>query len=118
MSNIYKANIEKQTLTNGYYRKVLYTTPQLQLVLMNLRPHDEIGMEVHKNTTQFIRIESGTGMAYISQSSFRLKDGDAFIVPPGKRHNVKAGKDGLKLYTLYSPPEHKPDTKQLKSDSM
>jgi mannose-6-phosphate isomerase-like protein (cupin superfamily) len=106
----FKANIEKLTLNNRYYRKVLHTTPQQQLVLMNLKPHEEIGMEKHSYITQFIRVEDGTGKAIINKREYRLKDGDALVIPPNTTHNIIAGKIGLKLYTIYSPPEHDSNT--------
>jgi mannose-6-phosphate isomerase-like protein (cupin superfamily) len=102
---MYKSNIEKDTLKNKNYRKVLYTG-DFQLVLMSLIPGQEIGNEVHPHTTQFIRVEKGSGMAYVGENSYRLKDGDAIVIPAGKWHNVVAGKKGLKLYTIYSSPEH------------
>lgn len=107
MKEIYKNNIERQTISNKYYRKVLSTTPQMQLVLMNIPSGEEIGDEIHPTTTQFIRVESGTGVAYVSGHRFNLKDGDALIIPPNSRHNIKSTKN-LKLYTIYSPPEHTP----------
>jgi len=79
---------------------------------MSLEPHQEIGMEVHPDTSQFIRVEAGTGIAVLGQQHFRLKDGDAVVVPPGTYHNIIAGSKGLKLYTVYCPPEHEPNTKQ------
>ena len=101
----YKDNIERATINNNFYRKVLFTTPQMQLVLMSIPTGEEIGEEVHPTTTQFIRVESGTGVAYVNGSRYNLKDGDAIIVPPNTRHNVKST-GNLKVYTLYSPPEH------------
>lgn len=106
----FKANIEKLTLQNKYYRKVLYTDKNQQLTLMSLKPYEEIGQEIHSGITQFIRVEGGTGKAIVQGKEYRLKDGDALVVPFGKRHNIIAGKEGLKLYTIYSPPEHKPHT--------
>jgi mannose-6-phosphate isomerase-like protein (cupin superfamily) len=107
MKIIYKKNIEKQTLNNNFYRKVIYTTPQQQLVLMSIPPGQEIGMEKHSKTTQFIRIESGKGIAKIADRKFLLKDGDAVIIPPNTLHNIiSTGTQPLKLYTIYSPPEH------------
>ena len=105
MSKIYKNNIERETVTNSAYRKVIFTTPNLQLVLMSIPVGEEIGMESHPHTTQFIRIEEGLGVAYVSGHRYNLKAGDAIIVPPRTRHNVKATTI-LKLYTIYSPPVH------------
>lgn len=105
----YKDNIEKVTIKNNFYRKVLFTTPQMQLVLMSIPAGSEIGMETHSTTTQFIRVERGSGVAYIGNEKFNLKDGDAVVIPPNTRHNIKATNNDLKLYTLYSPPEHAPN---------
>lgn len=147
-------NIEKKTIQNKNYRKVLFTTPQMQLVVMSIE--NDIPKEIHKKTTQFIRVESGTGFAEINISNSRLtsksksnsnsrltsrsksnsnsrltsksksntkarsksnknkkriklEDGVAVIIPAGTEHYIKnTGKDPLKLYTLYSPPEHEP----------
>lgn len=103
---IYKDNIERATTDNKMWRKILSTTPQQQLVLMNIPTGEEIGMERHHDTTQFIRVESGTGVAVIGRKRFLLKDGDAFVVPPGVKHNV-ISTHKLKIYTIYSPPQHK-----------
>lgn len=100
-----KLNLEKDTKSNNFYRKVIETTPQIQLVLMSLEPGIEIGREKHTHTTQFIRVESGKGVAYIGNERFNLKDGDAVVIPPNVYHNIKATTE-LKLYTIYSPPEH------------
>ena len=95
------------TKRNNNYRKVVYTTKNLQLVLMSLKPREEIGMEKHPRTTQFIRIEQGKGVAIIGKRKYNLSDGSALIIPPNKRHNIiNTGKNKLSLYTLYSPPEH------------
>lgn len=102
-------NIEKDTRTNKNYRKVLYTTKEIQLVEMSLSSGEEIGAEVHPGTTQFIRIESGNGTAYVEDHKISLSDGVAIVVPAGKKHNViNSGKKDMKLYTIYSPPEHEP----------
>jgi len=106
----FKCNLERLTLSNSYYRKVIFTSKQQQLVLMKLKPKQEIGSEVHPNTSQFIRVESGNGTAIISGKKYRLSDGSAVLIPSGKRHNIIAGNKGLKLYTIYSPPEHDPNT--------
>lgn len=102
---MYKANIEKQTLKNKNYRKVINTTKQMQLVLMSIPSGEEIGMEIHPKTTQFIRVESGNGVAIINNIKINLKDGDAIVIPSNTKHNIISKKD-LKLYTIYSPPEH------------
>ena len=111
----YKVNIEGETVKNTFYRKVLCTVPgKMQLVMMNLRPTEEIGMEIHHHTSQFFRIESGTGIAIVGNKKYRLKDGDCVIVPPGTRHNIinTSKENELKLYTIYSPPEHEPGEKE------
>lgn len=103
----YYYNLEEITLKNKNYRKVLTTTPNQQLVLMNIPQHTEIGMERHKFTTQFIKIEKGEGIAYIGNNEYILRAGDAILIPPNATHNVIATSgDGMKLYTIYSPPEH------------
>jgi mannose-6-phosphate isomerase-like protein (cupin superfamily) len=114
MKKIYKDNIEKKTLENSYWRKVLFTTPQLQLVLMSIPPKQDIGEEIHKNTTQFIRIESGHGIAIISGKKYILKDGTALVIPPNTKHNIICTdkEKSLQLYSIYSPPEHPIDIKQ------
>lgn len=104
----FSTNIENATLRNNRFRKVLYTTPTMQLVLMSLKPGEEIGSEVHPYTTQFIRVESGSGIAIMGNERKRLRDGISVVIPPGTRHNVTntSKTEPLKLYTLYSPPEH------------
>jgi len=105
----YKANIEKETLKNKNFRKVLYTSAYSQLVLMSLRPKEEIGSEVHEENDQFLRFEGGTGRVMIDDSKYTVKDGDAVVIPAGARHNVinTSATEDLKLYTIYSPPHHK-----------
>lgn len=114
----YKTNIERKTRKNKYYRRVVFTTPQLQLVLMSLNKNEEIGREKHKRTTQFIRVEKGHAKAIIGRKTYLLKDGDAIIIPPNRYHNIiNTGAGKLKLYTLYSPPEHPKNRVQIyKSD--
>lgn len=115
METGFKINIEKKSIANKYYRKVLCTTPQMQLVLMSIPPTDDIPLETHVSTTQFIRVESGTCLVLVSGKRHRLSSGDSIVIPPSTQHYVKnTGKTPLKLYTIYSPPEHKPDTIQLK----
>lgn len=105
----FDVNIEKDTLANKNYRKVLFTTDNMQLVLMSVKPNDDIGEEVHDGA-QFIRIEGGQGKAVIGNRSFPVKDGSAFVIPKGTKHNVinTSKKEDLKLYAVYSPPEHEP----------
>lgn len=107
MKKGFKENIEELTLSNGNFRKVLYTGAHCQLVLMNLIPGEEIGMEVHEENDQFFRFEGGEGKVIINETEYDVKDGDAVIVPSGANHNVIAGEKGLKLYTIYSPAHHK-----------
>lgn len=104
----FKVNLEKITLSNNNYRKVIDTTPQLQLVIMSLLPKEEIGLERHKNKTQFIRVESGHMTAIINNKKFYLKDGDSITIKPNELHNIinNSVDEKLKLYTIYSPPEH------------
>jgi mannose-6-phosphate isomerase-like protein (cupin superfamily) len=100
-------NIEKLTEENELFRKVLYTGHNLQLVLMAIKPGEEIGEEVHDDRDQFFRVEAGAGTIVIDGAEHRVKADDAVIVPQGARHNVIAsGSETLKLYTIYGPPEH------------
>jgi mannose-6-phosphate isomerase-like protein (cupin superfamily) len=106
----YVANLETATIENTDYRRVLYTGKNSQLVLMNIQPGDEIGMEVH-DLDQFIRIEAGTGKAIMDDVEHVLEDGSAIVIPAGMNHNVvNIGETELKLYSVYSPPEHKDGT--------
>ncbi|MBP7475068.1 MAG: cupin domain-containing protein [Pyrinomonadaceae bacterium] len=105
----YKSNIEKDTLKNKNFRKVVYTGQHLQLVLMSLKPKEEIGAEVHSENDQFLRFEGGKGRVIIDKTTYNVKDGDAVIVPAGAKHNVinVSASEDLKLYTIYAPPHHK-----------
>ena len=105
----FKSNIENDTKRNTNFRKVLYTSPHLQLVLMTLKPGEEIGSEIHKENDQFFRFESGTGKCIIDGHVYRVADGDAVIVPTGARHNVinTSKTKKLTMYTIYAPPHHK-----------
>jgi len=104
----YIKNIEKVTLENESFRKVLYTGKHSQLVAMTLQPNEEIGMEVHETVDQFFRIESGEGKVVIDGVETAIEDGFAIIVPAGAIHNVvnTSSAETLKLYTIYSPAEH------------
>jgi mannose-6-phosphate isomerase-like protein (cupin superfamily) len=84
----FKTNIEKETLENSDFRKVLYTAKYSQIVLMSLLPKEEIGMETHEKNDQFFRFESGRGKCIIDGNEYEVKDGDAVIVPAGAKHNV------------------------------
>ena len=103
----YCDNIERLTVENEDFRRVLYTGKHLQLVLMTLKPGEEIGSEVHEDRDQFFRIDEGAGTVDIDGVANAVEDGSAVIVPAGARHNVRnTGSAPLKLYTLYGPPEH------------
>lgn len=103
------AKIENDTLKNNNFRKVLYTAKHSQLVLMSLKPKEEIGMEVHKENDQFFRFEKGKGKCIIDGHEYKIEDGFAVVVPAGAKHNIinTSDKEELKLYTIYSPAHHK-----------
>ncbi len=105
----FHANIEKETLENKNFRKVLYTSKHSQLVLMSLKPQEEIGMEVHSENDQFFRFEKGQGKCIIDGNEYSVSDGSAIVVPAGAEHNVinVSESEDLKLYTIYSPAHHK-----------
>lgn len=104
----FKTDIQKSVTENKNFRKVLYTAKHLQLVLMSLKPGEEIGSEIHAKSDQFFRFEGGSGKCIIKSTTYMVKDGDVIIVPAGSRHNVintDATRD-LKLYTIYAVPQH------------
>ena len=105
----FKSNIEKDTLENNNFRKVLYSAKHFQLVLMNLKPGEEIGEETHHDNDQFFRFESGSGKCIIDGNEYNLTNGDAIIVPAGAKHNIinTDNRSALKMYTIYAPPHHK-----------
>ena len=107
----YVINIEGESKSNANFRKVLYTAKHSQLVLMSLLPNEEIGSEVH-TLDQFLRIETGTGVAILDGVEHSIGDGSAIVVPAGTEHNIKntSPDKAMKLYTVYSPPEHKDAT--------
>ena len=109
MAKGFNANIEKETLENENFRKVLYTGRHSQLVLMSLAPNEEIGMEVHTDNDQFFRFEKGQGKVVIDGNEYEVADGAAIVVPAGAQHNIinVSATDPLKLYTIYSPAHHK-----------
>jgi len=102
----YHSNIEKLTLENTDFRRVLYTAPHSQLVLMSILPGEDIGTEVH-HVDQFFRFEAGEGKSIIDGQEFLVKDGDVVLVPAGAKHNfINTGTVPLKLYTVYAPANH------------
>lgn len=109
MKKGYKENIEKLTIENNDFRKVLYTGSHMQLVLMSLKPKEEIGLEIHDGNDQFFRFEKGDGKVIINETEYVVADGDTVIVPSGSQHNVIniSETEDLKLYTIYSPAHHK-----------
>ena len=109
MKKGFKNNIEELTLANNNFRQVLYTGPHSQLVLMALKPGEEIGIEIHSDNDQFFRFEAGQGKVIIDATEYNVADGDAVVVPAGAEHNVINVSDSepLKLYTIYSPAHHK-----------
>ncbi|HZW04093.1 MAG TPA: cupin domain-containing protein [Anaerolineaceae bacterium] len=104
----FHTDIEKKSIDNSYFREVLFTAPHSQLVVMALKPGEEIGLETHDDTDQFIRVEAGQGKARIGEKEYELRDGSAIVIPAGQAHNVwnTSSSEPLKLYTLYTPPEH------------
>jgi mannose-6-phosphate isomerase-like protein (cupin superfamily) len=110
--SVFVGNIDELTLGNNNFRKVLFTGKKSQLVLMSLKPMEDIGKETHKTVDQFIRIERGRGIAILNGKKFPLKNNTAVVIPAGVEHNIinVSKRNALKLYTIYSPPEHKPGT--------
>ncbi|HVV14985.1 MAG TPA: cupin domain-containing protein [Candidatus Paceibacterota bacterium] len=107
----YITNIEKASLENEYFRQVLYTDTRLQLVVMSLKPSEDIGEEVHQ-LDQFIRVEAGEGTAVLNGEETPIRDGSVIVIPQGTRHNIVnlSADKPMKLYTLYAPPDHKDGT--------
>ncbi len=108
----YITNIENDTLSNQNFRKVIYTGPKSQLVLMTLQPGEEIGMETHPDHDQYIRIETGVAKVFIDGEQTAVGPDYAIMIPAGSEHNIVngSGEEALRLYTIYSPPEHPRDT--------
>jgi mannose-6-phosphate isomerase-like protein (cupin superfamily) len=111
MAKGFVINLEKATEENVNFRKVMYTAHHSQLVLMSLKPSEEIGMEVHPENDQFLRIESGEGKAVIDGSEYPFAAGFCVVVPAGAQHNIvnTSTANELKLYTVYSPAHHRLD---------
>ncbi len=116
----YIVDLEKKTLSNENFREVLYTAKNSQLVVMTIQPGEDIGVETHEGHDQFIRVEAGTAKALLSGEEHELTDGFAVVIPAGTEHNIiNTGTDKLKLYTLYTPPEHPDGTiHATKSDAL
>lgn len=110
----YHINLESETLKNENYRQVLFTGPNTQLVLMALAPGVEIGTEHHTGHDQFIRVEAGSGKAILDGEEIKLKDGSGLVITAGTEHNIinTSETETMRLYTLYSPPEHPDGTIQ------
>lgn len=106
----YKTNIESDTIQNLFYRKILFTGPNLQLAVMSLEPGEDIPFEIHDGD-QFIRVEQGQAYVIVEDEEFILNVDDIIIIPQGSEHYVSNNslKDDLKLYSIYSPPEHPKD---------
>lgn len=105
-------NIEKETLENNFFRKVLLTTNHQQLVVMSLNPSEDIGMEAHDNLDQFIKIEQGEGVAILNGVETKFSSGFSVTIPAGTNHNIinTSAQNPLKIYTIYSPPNHQQGT--------
>lgn len=111
-------NIEEDTIKNNNFREVLFTGNNLQLVLMALKPNEDIGLETHE-PDQFFRVDEGSGKVKMADKEYEIKDGSAFIIPGGTKHNVIAGDKGLKLYAIYAPSQHPDGTiHKTKEESM
>ncbi|MDQ5958175.1 MAG: hypothetical protein QG665_526 [Patescibacteria group bacterium] len=108
MKKGYKENIENLTIANSDFRHVVYTGEHMQLVLMSLKPGEDIGMEIHTDNDQFFRFDAGEGKVVINGNEYEVADGDAVIVPAGAEHNVinTSTTEDLKLYTIYAPSHH------------
>lgn len=108
----FKGNIEKETRANENFRKVLYTGKHIQLVLMSLKPGEDIGEETHPGTDQFFRFESGGGTCIIDGNEYHVAEGDVIVVPAGAKHNIinSSTSAPFKMYTIYGPPNHRDGT--------
>jgi len=119
----FKSDIQKDALENNNFRKVLYTSKHLQLVLMSLKVGEDIGEETHDSIDQFFRFEDGSGKCVIDGTEYNVKDGDVIVIPAGAKHNIinTDATKALKMYTIYAPPNHKdgiirPTKKEAESD--
>lgn len=117
----FHTQIEEDTLENTFFRKVLFTGPNSQLVLMTLQPNEDIGSEVHPDNDQFFRFEAGEGKVIVDGQEYIVGDGDAVVVPAGAEHNIinTSATEMLKMYTIYSPAHHPDGTiHQTKAEAM
>lgn len=117
----YKGPIEEITLKNAYFRQVVFTAKHSQIVLMSIKPKEDVGMEKHDTVDQFFRFEKGVGKVIMNGEEAEIKDGDAVLVPAGTNHNIvnTSETEDLKFYTIYSPPNHKDGTiHKTKEDAM
>ncbi|MFH0712607.1 MAG: cupin domain-containing protein [Candidatus Jorgensenbacteria bacterium] len=105
----YVGDINKETKENDYFRRVLYTAKSSQLVVMSLKPNEDIGEEVHEDGDQFIRLEEGEGLAVLDGVEHKIADDYAVVIPVGTKHNIlnTSADRPMKLYTIYSPPHHR-----------
>jgi len=118
MKKPYVKNIDKDTLDNEDYRRVVWTGEHLQLVLMNVLPGQEIGEETHKGHDQFIRLESGSGKAIINDQEYEIGADFAVTIPAGSKHNIiNTGSEPMKLYSIYAPAEHPEGTVEPMKES-
>ena len=104
----YMIDIERKTLENPYFREVLFTAPHLQLVVLTLQPGEDIGQETHDDGDQFFRVEAGEGEALLDGERHPLRDGSIVVIPAGVEHNISntSASEPLRVYTIYTPPEH------------
>ncbi len=110
----YSTNIHDEAKMNEAFRRVMFTGAKMQLVIMSLKPHEEIGSEVHRDTDQFFRVEKGTAKFEFDDDIITVDDDSVVVVPAGMRHNVinPSSYEDLKLYTIYAPPQHPEGTLQ------
>ena len=107
----YVDNIEEKSEDNDNFRKVVFTADHMQLVVMSLKAGEDIGEEVHETVDQFIRVESGDGLAVLNGEETKISDGFAAVIPAGTKHNIiNQGGSEMKLYTIYTPPQHRDGT--------
>jgi mannose-6-phosphate isomerase-like protein (cupin superfamily) len=121
MKKGYKQNVEQSTIENSNFRKVEYTGKHIQLVLMSLKPQEDIGLETHHENDQFFRFEKGEGKVIVGETEYDVADGDVVIVPAGTEHNVSnvSSSEDLKFYTIYAPSHHKDQiVRETKQEAM